>query len=143
MSTDGLSFDSTSAGAASAAPRPDDLGISEFENPENATYVRWKHAGHLVYKQYAGVVHAVVLASQKGVVVVEPYQRHPNNAVIYKADGTPWLQLINPLSAKGSICFMYPYYVGPELTLAAGFPDIQYDCVFDENGRCVRTYEVR
>ena len=134
---------STSAASAWSAPSPDNMSISDFENPENATYVRWKHAGQMVYKQYAGVVQAVVLASQQGVVVVEPYQKHPNNAVIYKADGTPWLQLINPLSSKGSICFMYPYYVGSELTLAAAFPDIQYSCVFDESGRCLRTYEVR
>ena len=88
-------------------------------------------------------MRAVVLASQHGVVVVEPFQRHPNNAVIYKADGTPSVQLINPLSAKGAICFMYPYYVGSELTLAAAFPDIRYGCVFDETGRCLRTYEMR
>ena len=81
---------------------PDELSISDFENPEHATYVRWKHAGQIVYKQYASVVHAVVLASQDGVVIVEPYQKHPNNAVIYKADGTPSLQLVNPLSSKGS-----------------------------------------
>ena len=122
---------------------PDDMSISDFENPENATYVRWKHAGQLVYKQYASVVHAVVLASQDGVVIVEPYQKHPNNAVIYKADGTPWLQLNNPLSSKGCRWFMYPYYVGSELTLAAAFPNVQYACVFDESGRCLRTYEMR
>jgi hypothetical protein len=143
MSTDGVNHYSMSIGAASPGPRPDDSSISDFENPEDATYVRWKHAGDSVYKQYADVVHAVVLASQKGVVIVEPYHKHPNNAVIYKADGTPWVQLINPLSSKGSICFMYPYYVGSELTLAAAFPDVQYSCVFDENGRCLRTYEVR
>jgi hypothetical protein len=124
-------------------PATDNPSISDFENPENATYVRWSHRGHTVYKQYPDVVHAVVLASQDGVVIVEPYQKHPNNAVIYRADGTPWLQLINPLSARGSICFMYPYYVGSELTLAAAFPDIQYGCVFDERGRCLRTYEMR
>lgn len=121
---------------------PDSVSISDFENPDDATYVRWKHAGQVVYKQYAGVVHGVVLASQDGVVIVEPYQRHPNNAVIYKADGTPSRQLINPLSSKGALCFMYPYYVGSELTLAAAFPDIQYGCVFDESGQCLRTYEM-
>jgi hypothetical protein len=126
-----------------AAARPDDMSISDFQSPENATYVRWKHAGRVVYKQYPAVVRALVLASQERVVVVEPYQQHPNNAVIYKADGTPWLQLTNPLSARGSICFMYPCYVGSELTLAAALPDIQYACVFDENGRCLRTYEMR
>lgn len=133
----------TSVESASPAPSPDHPSISDFENPEDATYVRWKHAGHVVYKQYAGVVHAVVLASQEGVVVVEPYQKHPNNAVIYKADGTPWIRLINPLSSKGSICFMYPYYVGSELTLAAALPDVQYGCVFDDSGRCLRSYEMR
>jgi len=125
------------------APTPDNPTISDFENPENATYVRWKHAGNVVYKQYARVVHAVVLASQEGVLVVEPYQKPPNNAVIYRADGTPWLQLMNPLSSRGSICFMYPCYVGSELTLAAALPHIQYGCVFDESGRCLRTYEMR
>ena len=83
------------------------------------------------------------LASHTGVVIVEPYQGHPNNAVIYNADGTPRIQLLNPLSAKGSICFIYPYYVGSELTLVAAFPDIQYGCGYDESGVCLRTYETR
>lgn len=118
------------------------MTISEFENPDDANYVRWRFAGTLIEKRYSRATYAVVLASGTGVAIVEPYAG-PNNAVIVNADGTERVRLINPLTSKGAICFMYPYYVGGELTVMVALPADQFGCVFDEQGRCLRTYETR
>ena len=119
------------------------MTVSHFENPSNATYARWEHNGLIVEKQYSRVVFAVELQSHDGVAMVEPYQGHPNNGVIYNGDGTLRIRLVNPPASKGSICFAYPYYVKSELTFVAAFPESQFGCVFDESGNCLRTYEMR
>jgi len=117
--------------------------VSQFENPDSATYARWISDGLVVEKTYSSVVYAVELHSHNGVVIVEPYEGHPNNAVIYDAGGSLRVRLLNPLASQGSICFAYPYYVNTELTLAAAFTGLQFGCVFDESGQCLRTYEMR
>jgi hypothetical protein len=119
------------------------MTISDFENPDDSRYVRWKFAGKTIEKDYPGITYAIPLASGTGVVVVEPYAGHPDNAIIFDADGTERIRLVNPLTSIGAICFIYPYYVGPDLTLVVALRDLQYGCVFDADGRCLRTYEAR
>jgi hypothetical protein len=119
------------------------MTISGFQNPDNSTYVQWKLGNQLIVKRYPAVVYAVELASHCGALIVEPYDGSTDNAVIYNADGSPRIRLINPLKAQGAICFAYPYYVGAELTVVSALHGLQFGCVFDEDGRLLRTYESR
>lgn len=117
--------------------------ITDFENPDGAAYVRWKFPSGFVDKQYANTVYGVVLAAGDGVAVVEPFEGHPNNAAIFNADGSLRVRLVNPLTSAGATCFMYPYYVGSELTIVDALPGVQFGCVFEPDGRLVRIYESR
>lgn len=119
------------------------MTISNFESPSNSRIIRWRHAGNDIEKNYQGVAHGTAFADGSGVVVVEPYSGHPHNAVIFNSDGTQRVRLTNPLTAIGAICFVYPHYVRTELTLVVALRDLEYGCVFDMDGRCLRTYETR
>lgn len=118
------------------------MTISQFENPENANYVQWTHLGQRILRQYRTPVYAVELASHTGVIVVEP-DGCPHNAVIYNADGTERVRLVNPMVAAGAIAFSYPYYVGQELTVNSAIPGLEFGCVFDEMGHLKRVFETR
>jgi hypothetical protein len=119
------------------------MNVSNFENPRDSDYVAWTFHGTRIAKQYASSAYATPLASHTGVIVVEPYDKDPNNAVIYNADGSERVRLLNPMAAQGAICFDYPLYVGTELTVISVMHGLQFACVFDEQGRLQRVYETR
>ena len=119
------------------------MTISDFENLAGSTEARWKYGGVAIVKKYPSFVAATMLSSGDGVVVVEPYVADPNNAVIYNADGSPRARLVNPCVADGAKCFDDVYYDGGELTVIARGPGFMWACVFDEQGRLLRTHETR
>src|SRR5437868_5037269 len=119
------------------------MTISKFENPDDSNYARWTYAGKVVEKRYSGTTYAVVLASGSGVAIVEPHAGDPNNAVIVNADGTERVRLTNPLTSRKAIAFVYPFYEGEDLAFVVALPTVDFACVFDEQGHCLRTHETR
>ena len=119
------------------------MSISDFECVPNSSVVSWVNAGVAVVKQYPSRVFAEELRSHEGVLVVESSHGDPNNAIIYNADGSPRVRLVNPCVAKGAVAFGDVYYVGSELTVVAYGQGDMWACVFDEDGHLQRTYETR
>lgn len=119
------------------------MTVTGFQNPDDQSFVSWSCDGTPIVKNYPSTVYAVELLSHDGVVIVEPYTGSPHNAVIYDCDGRERVRLVNPLVKDGAISFVYPYYVGTELTLVSAMPGLQFGVVFDENGVLQRVYETR
>jgi hypothetical protein len=119
------------------------MSVAAFEHPTDSGLVSWLFNTTRVIKQYASPAQAIPLASYAGVLIVEPYDGVPNNAVIYNADGSERVRLVNPMVAHGAICFDDAYYVGAELTVIAAMQGSRFACVFDETGMLQRVYETR
>ena len=118
------------------------MTIGAFHNPADGNSVEWTHAGKRILKHYPGPAYAIVLASQDGVLIVEPTGA-PNNAVIYNPDGTERVRLRNPMVHAGAIAFSYPYYSDGELTVNSAIPGLEFACVFDETGQLQKVFETR
>ena len=117
--------------------------ISDFESPPDSTIVRWSCDQKPVVKQYAFEVQGAILKSGTGVAIAEPSNGNPHNGVIYNADGSLRVRLVNPCVADGAICFGDVYCDGSELKFIARGPGFMWACVFDENGQLLRTHETR
>ena len=118
------------------------MTIADFENPDGATYVRWRTGGTPIEKRYSRMAFGVELASGTGVLVVEP-DGYLDNAVIYNEDGSERVRLRNPDPQSGQSAFVDAYYINEELTVILGSRAGQTACVFDESGNLVRSYESR
>jgi hypothetical protein len=104
--------------------------------------VSWSSDGSDVVKHYVHPAQAVPLRSGQGVLIVEP-DNHPNNAVLYDADGSQKRVIGNPMAAKGALCFTACGYERDELTLIIRLPGLEFAYVIDEAGNSVRLQEIR
>ena len=119
------------------------MTVLDFQHSSGESLASWTSRGALVEKQYDGPIWAVVLASGKGVLVVEPCSRGPSNAVILHEDGSEKARVLNPFRFQGALCFTEAGYWGSELTLVSRLSGTEMACVFDEEGEALRQYEIR
>ncbi len=115
--------------------------ITDFQHPENSSFVGWVHSGLVIKKDFTFKIVAILLKGEEKVLVIE-LKKDKNNAVIYKADGNVFRRISNP--DKKAICFGDAYYINDELTLISRRSDASMMAVvINERGEPERVYETR
>lgn len=115
--------------------------ITDFQHPEDSSFVGWMYAGIVIKKDFSFKIHALLLKDEKRVIVIE-LKKEKNNAIIFNADGSTLKRVLNP--DEEAICFSDVYYINSELTLINRRNDASMSAVVvDEYGEIVRVYETR
>lgn len=115
--------------------------ITDFQHPENSSFVGWVHSGTVIKKDFNSKIYAILLKSEERVLILE-LKKEQENAAIYHADGGVFKRIPNPDTK--SMCFGDAYYINDELTLITRRSDASMMAVvIDENGELVRIYETR
>lgn len=115
--------------------------IKDFTHHEGQSFVGWIYAGNAVRKTFLYEVYAVLLKSNKRVLVVE-LKKDRDNAVIFNPDGSEFCRIKNPDSQ--AVCFGDVFYINDELTLISRRSDASMlGVVIDEDGKIIRVYDAK
>lgn len=117
--------------------------ITDFENPDNSSFVSWRNKGEVIKKTTNGRLISLPTRGGNVLVLFISKDEGADNAVLYAPDGSMITRIHNPLKNEGAICFDDAYYVGNELTIIIGLRDRRVACVVDEEGEVKRLYETR
>jgi hypothetical protein len=118
--------------------------VSDFFTTDDKCLVIWMCSGLMIRKNYVHPVVAVPLKDSSAVLIIEPDGvESPDNAVLYKADGTEYKRIKFPSNVSDGICFGDAYYIGDELTLFFMCKHAYYGCVCDSSGNITRVFESR
>ncbi len=115
--------------------------ITDFQHPEDSSFVGWVHSGIVIKKKFNFKIYAILLKGEERVLILE-LQKEKDNAAIYNADGNILKRISNPDTE--SVGFGDAYYINDELTLISRRSDASMMAVvIDENGELIRIYETR
>lgn len=115
--------------------------ITDFQHPNDSSFAGWMYAGKIIKKLFTSKIYALLLKSQKAVLILE-YKNDKNNVAIYNGYGIELIRISNPDSQ--ALCFGDVYYVEEKLTLISRRRDASMLAVIiDENGNIKHLREAR